>query len=118
MKNKTYDVLLAVFDRDNIFHSIICHIKDAYKLTNEELNWKMELEFQNWAQYIYIETTMKMGTITCKYMFIFPEDENRQWVRWKKKDGVETVAPISYKYMASLYKYTIEGEIENTYDND
>jgi len=118
MNNKAFDVLLGVYDKNNNLRTIIDQIKNAHELSNNELDYKMRSSFEKYTQYEFIDDGVPMGIITCKYMFIFPWDENIKWIKWKTKDKVITAYPCQQKFMQALYEYTLNGEILKIYDND
>lgn len=116
---RSFDVLICAFNKSNLYFDFIGVIKDANSLSPEELDKKIENKFDHWIQYIFVDNQEHIiGTIKCKYMFIYPEDEGVCWIPWKKSNGEILPYPSSHSYMQLIYEYNEYGEVIKSYDKD
>jgi hypothetical protein len=119
VKIRNFSVLVCAFDKLDVYCDFIAVINDANNYTTKELDAQIWHKFDHWIQYVFVDNQERMtGSIKCKYMFIYPEDENIDWISWKKSKGEIVPYPTKQTSMQSIYEYDNYGNILETYDKN
>lgn len=110
--NKELKVLMAAYNKKDDLLNFFYVVRDVQNMTSKELNEVMLQAFK-----LFIEEDDFVETlITCKYMFMRPEEKETEYTEWRGQ-GIGYI-PCSSKFLSLIFKYE-KGEITNIYgEND